>query len=67
MNIKRRKNITFMSLGSELIKVETSLFIEGMEFMLLRGLRIFRFLRDLKFIEDCTGRIKVKISTTLIN
>ena len=53
--MKSKKKITFVSFGRELIKVEISLFIEGIEFMLFKGRRILRFLRDLKFTVEVMG------------
>lgn len=52
MKMKSKKNNTLISLGSELIRVEINLLIEGIELMLLSGLIIFRVLRDLRLTDD---------------
>lgn len=65
VNMNRRKNNTLTRFGRELIKVVISLLIEGIEFMLFRGLIILKFLKDLRFTDDLIGRKNVLISTML--
>lgn len=65
VKMNSKKKSTLIKFGRELIRVLINLLIDGIEFMLFKGLIILKFLRDFKLTDDFTEIKYEKLSIIL--